>query len=65
MDIAALSTGMSQASLAQAVSVKVLSMAKDQAGEQGQALVQMMEKSVQPHLGGNWTFAHKCIHMLG
>ncbi|WP_069290264.1 YjfB family protein [Paenibacillus polymyxa] len=52
MDIAALSTGMSQASLAQAVSVKVLSMAKDQAGEQGQALVQMMEKSVQPHLGG-------------
>ncbi|MGG1617233.1 YjfB family protein [Paenibacillus sp. NRS-1782] len=52
MDIAALSTGMSQASLAQAVSVKVLSMAKDQAGEQGQALIQMMEKSVQPHLGG-------------
>ncbi|MBJ8194137.1 YjfB family protein, partial [Bacillus cereus] len=47
MDIAALSTGMSQASLAQAVSVKVLSMAKDQASEQGQALVQMMEKSVQ------------------
>ncbi|MDY8025673.1 YjfB family protein [Paenibacillus polymyxa] len=52
MDITALSTGMSQASLAQAVSVKVLSMAKDQASEQGQALVQMMEKSVQPHLGG-------------
>ncbi|MET3208356.1 UNVERIFIED_CONTAM: hypothetical protein ABIC26_001292 [Paenibacillus sp. PvR008] len=52
MDIAALSTGMSQASLAQAVSVKVASMAKDQAGEQGQALIQMMEKSVQPHLGG-------------
>ncbi|MBE0335727.1 putative motility protein [Paenibacillus sp. 28ISP30-2] len=52
MDIAALSTGMSQASLAQAVSVKVLGMAKDQAGEQGQALIQMMEKSVQPHLGG-------------
>ncbi|MDP1511442.1 YjfB family protein [Paenibacillus sp. CMAA1739] len=52
MDIAALSTGMSQASLAQAVSVKVMGMAKDQANEQGQALVQMMEKSVQPHLGG-------------
>ncbi|MGQ3478446.1 YjfB family protein [Paenibacillus sp. TY11] len=52
MDIAALSTGMSQVSLAQAVSVKVLGMAKDQAGEQGQALIQMMEKSVQPHLGG-------------
>ncbi|WP_419185402.1 YjfB family protein [Paenibacillus polymyxa] len=44
MDIAALSTGMSQASLAQAVSVKVLGMAKDQGSEQGQALVQMMEK---------------------
>ncbi|MGW8958964.1 YjfB family protein [Paenibacillus sp. NPDC055715] len=52
MDFAALSTVMNQASLAQAVSVKVASMAKDQAGEQGQALIQMMEKSVQPHLGG-------------
>lgn len=52
MDIAALSTGMSQTSLAQAASVKVLSMAKDHTSEQGQALVQMMEKSVQPHLGG-------------
>lgn len=52
MDIAALSTGMSQVSLAQAVSVKVASIAKDQAGEQGQALIQMMEKSLQPHLGG-------------
>lgn len=65
MDIAALSTGMSQASLAQAVSVKVLSMAKDQASEQGQALVQMMEKAYSLISGVNWTFAHKCIHMLG
>lgn len=52
MDIAALSTGMSQAGLAQAVSMKVVAMAKDQATEQGQAMIQMMEKSVQPHLGG-------------
>ncbi|MDQ0495467.1 YjfB family protein [Paenibacillus brasilensis] len=52
MDITALSTGMSQASLAQAASFKVATMAKDQANEQGQALIQMMEKSVQPHLGG-------------
>lgn len=65
MDIAALSTGMSQASLAQAVSVKVLSMAKDQASEQGQALVQMMEKAYSLILAVNWTFAHKCVHMLG
>jgi hypothetical protein len=52
MDIAALSTNMSQIGLAQAVSVKVVSMAKDQASEQGQAMIQMMEKSVQPYLGG-------------
>lgn len=52
MDIAALSTGMSQASLAQAASIKVAVLAKDQANEQGQALIQMMEKSAQPHLGG-------------
>ncbi len=51
MDIAALSTSMSQAALAQQVSVSVLSMAKGQAELQGQNLIQMMEKSIDPNLG--------------
>ncbi|WP_082112431.1 YjfB family protein [Paenibacillus sp. DMB20] len=51
MDIAALSISMNQASLAQAASLKVLGMAKNQAEIQGQALVQMMEKSIDPNLG--------------
>lgn len=51
MDIAALSISMSQASLSQAVSLKVMSMAKNQAAIQGQGLIQMMEKSVDPNLG--------------
>lgn len=53
MDIAALSISMSQASLSQAVGLRVLSMAKNQANIQGQGLVQMMEKSVDPNLGKN------------
>ncbi|GIP30233.1 hypothetical protein J23TS9_53630 [Paenibacillus sp. J23TS9] len=51
MDIAALSTSMSQASLAQQVSLSVLGMAKGQAEVQGQNLVRMIEKSVDPNLG--------------
>lgn len=51
MDIAALSISMSQASLAQAVSLKVMSIAKNQASIQSQGLMQMMEKSVDPNLG--------------
>lgn len=51
MDIAALSISMSQASLSQAVSLKVMSMAKNQASIQSQGLIQMMEKSVDPNLG--------------
>lgn len=53
MDIAALSTGLSQTNLKQAVSISVLKMSKDQAEINGQALIKMMEQSVQPHLGGN------------
>lgn len=53
MDIAALSISMSQASLSQAVGLRVLSMAKNQASIQGQGLVQMMEKSADPNLGKN------------
>ncbi|MFF2909754.1 YjfB family protein [Paenibacillus sp. NPDC057934] len=51
MDIAALSTSMGQVSLAQAVGIQVLSIAKDQAEIQSQNLVQMLEQSVHPNLG--------------
>lgn len=51
MDIAALSISMSQASLSQAVGLRVMSMAKNQADIQSQGLVQMMAKSVDPNLG--------------
>ncbi|MGG6310671.1 YjfB family protein [Paenibacillus macerans] len=54
MDIAAASTVMSQAALSQAVGIRVLSMAKNQAEIQGQNLVQMMAQSqVHPNLGKN------------
>lgn len=39
--------------MAQSVGIQVLSMAKDQAVQQGQDLVQMMQRSAQPNLGGN------------
>ncbi|MEC0370711.1 YjfB family protein [Paenibacillus chibensis] len=51
MDIAALSTSMSQAALHEQVGVAVLRMAKGQAELQGQNLIQMMEKSIDPNLG--------------
>lgn len=60
MDIAALSMGLSQMNLAQEVGVSVLKMAMD-TGEQGMndllqmvdGNVQIMERSINPHLGGN------------
>lgn len=53
MDIAALSIGLSQSNLQQAVGFSVLKMSKDQAAGDGQALAKMLEQSVQPNLGGN------------
>lgn len=53
MDIAALSSVMAQSNLSQAVGISVLRMSKDQAAQNGQALVNMMEQSVQSHLGGS------------
>lgn len=53
MDVPALSMSVAQSSLAQAVQIRVLSMAKDQSTQQAQQMVQMMQQSVQPHLGGN------------
>jgi hypothetical protein len=52
LDIAAASVAMNQSALGQAVSVRVLAMAKDQAVQQGQSLVQMMQGSLDPNLGG-------------
>lgn len=53
MDIAAMSTSLSQAALKQAAGIRVLSMAKNQAVQQGQDFVQMLQQSVQPNLGKN------------
>lgn len=54
MDIAATSVAMSQSALSQAVGIRVLSMAKNQAEIQGQNLVQMLSQSqVHPMLGKN------------
>ncbi|WP_127530608.1 YjfB family protein [Paenibacillus kobensis] len=51
MDIGALSIGMNQAGLGQAVGIRVLSMVKDQAESNGAQLIQMMQQAAQPHLG--------------
>lgn len=53
MDIGSLSTAMSQSSLSVAVGMKVLAMAKNQALQQGQDIVQMMQQSMDPNLGRN------------
>lgn len=62
MDIAALSTNLSQAALATQVGVSLAVMSKDLMAQQGQALAQMLstttpqndavERSITPHLGG-------------
>ncbi|MFB5267256.1 YjfB family protein [Paenibacillus enshidis] len=52
MDIGSTSMALSQSSLKLNASIKVLSISKDMAETQGQAMIQMMEKSVQPNLGG-------------
>lgn len=50
MDIAALSIAKSQASLAQAVDIKVFQIAQTQAQQQSVDLAKMLSE-VQPHLG--------------
>jgi hypothetical protein len=52
MDIGSASMALSQSSLKLNASIKVLSMSKEMTETQGQAMIQMMEKSVQPNLGG-------------
>lgn len=53
MDIAALSTAMSQANLATQVSVAVTGKVMDMAEVSGDQMVKALEQSVQPHLGSN------------
>lgn len=53
MDISAMSTGLSQMKLAQAVSVRVAKLAMDSAETQATEMTKMMQQSVQPHKGGN------------
>ncbi|WP_150266187.1 YjfB family protein [Paenibacillus tepidiphilus] len=51
MDIAALSTVMSQASLQQAASLAVMNIAKNTAETNSQNMVQMLNQSTHPTLG--------------
>ncbi|MBY0012640.1 MULTISPECIES: YjfB family protein [Paenibacillus] len=51
MDIAALSTAMSQVSLQQAAGLQVLSMAKNSAEIMAQNMTQMLQQSPHPNLG--------------
>ncbi|GGG03880.1 hypothetical protein GCM10010912_55830 [Paenibacillus albidus] len=51
MDIAALSTSLSQISLAQSVGLSVLNIAKNQAEIQGQNMAKMLETAIDPNLG--------------
>lgn len=53
MDIAALSMGLSQMKLSNEVSTSVLKMAMDNSMGQMEDLTQMMEQSVNPHIGGS------------
>lgn len=53
MDIASLSTHLSQQNLFTQVNVAVLEKTLDTASETGESLTKMMEQSVQPELGQN------------
>lgn len=53
MDIAAMSTVMSQMKVQQEASMSVMKMAMDTAKQNTSDMVKTMEKSVNPHIGGN------------
>ncbi|GAA4072085.1 YjfB family protein [Amphibacillus indicireducens] len=53
MDIAKLSIMMSQSQLKQQASISVMKHTMDHAEMQSEQMIQMLEQSVQPHLGGN------------
>lgn len=56
MDIAALSTVLSQASLQQQASIKVMDKVMDESDTQTDSMVKMLEQSVSPHLGSTIDF---------
>lgn len=51
MDIAAMSTALSQNALSQAVGIQMLSMSKDMAEQQGQQMADMLKQAPHPNLG--------------
>ena len=53
MDIAALSISLSQMNVRQEASVLVTKKAMDQAETNSASIVEMLEQSVQPHIGGS------------
>ena len=53
MDIAAISTAMSQMNLTSQIGTSVLSMSMDMAESAGDGLVKVLESSVTPELGAN------------
>lgn len=53
MDIAALSMGLSQMKVAQQASVSVMKMAMETSEVQMDNMMQVMEQSVQPHVGAS------------
>lgn len=56
MDIAALSTAMSQIAVTQQASIQVMNISMDQAKQQSEQFAKMLETSVAPHLGGSVDF---------
>lgn len=53
MDIAAMSTALSQVRLANEVSMSVMKIAMDTGQTQMDGMVKVMEQSVNPHIGGS------------
>lgn len=53
MDIPGLSVAMSQANVSNDLGIAVLAKTLDAVEESGELMVQMMERSVNPHLGAN------------
>ncbi|MGN0505258.1 MAG: YjfB family protein [Lachnospiraceae bacterium] len=53
MDIPGLSVAMSQVNLVNDCNVAVLAKTMETAEESGELMIQMMEQSVNPHLGAN------------
>lgn len=53
MDIARLSIAMNQSQLKQQASISVMKKTMDQAEMQSEQMIQMLQQSIQPHLGGH------------